>query len=151
MTTKASPQSNSSKSTPTSTQPRPPLTPADREALAGDLAKKAEAQSGPQVAPKARVTAPWHDLEPTSDKPTLPRDKSVFAQALKTIGAKPDGATLAEIKESFKEIPGSGPDGTMYHHDPKNLLKWQNQHRGWGFRMDPKTEKITLWEKGAKK
>lgn len=62
----------------------------------------------------------------------------MFSQALKTIRARADGATLDEIKESFREID-------LYHHDPLTLLRWQHDNRGWGFKMNPTTGRITVW------
>lgn len=142
---------------PTKTVPMKPgaptgaLKPEQREKLIADAQqRKAAAEAAepkPDATPRSRVTAPWQDLEPTSAKPTAPRDKTVFSVALALISARPDGATLAEIKEAFRTLPGQGPDGTMYHHDPKTLLTWQARNRGWGFRMDPKTQRVTVWEK----
>lgn len=120
------------------------LTPAAREKLIADEAVKRafEKQAAP-TAGKSRVTAPWQDL-PAGLQQTPPRDKTVFSAALACIEARPDGATLAEIKESFRTIPGNSGDGTMYHHDPKTLLTWQSKNRGWGFKMDPKTQRVTV-------
>lgn len=86
----------------------------------------------------ARRTSVWHDLPPTSATPQSPRDRTVFSQALKTIRARADGATLDEIKESFREID-------LYHHDPLTLLRWQHDNRGWGFKMNAATRRITIW------
>lgn len=87
---------------------------------------------------RGRRTSAWQDLPPTSATPQPPRDRTVFSQALKTMRARADGATLDEIKESFREID-------LYHHDPHTLLRWQHDNRGWGFRMDPTTRRITIW------
>ncbi len=86
----------------------------------------------------ARRSSTWQDLPPSSATPQAPRDRTVFSQALKTIRARADGATLGEIKESFREID-------LYHHDPLTLLRWQHDNRGWGFKMNPGTGRITLW------
>jgi hypothetical protein len=94
--------------------------------------------AGNGEAPPARRSHSWQDLPPTSAVPQDPRDRTVFSQALKTIRARTDGATLDEIKESFREID-------LYHHDPLTLLRWQHDNRGWGFRMNPATGRVTIW------
>jgi hypothetical protein len=101
-------------------------------------ARLAAAEDGPRP---VRRNSTWQDLPPASAAPQAPRDRTVFSQALKTIRARPDGATLDEIKESFREID-------LYHHDPLTLLRWQHDNRGWGFKMNPSTGRVTLWTWG---
>lgn len=147
----------------TSNQPTPmrtgepaKLTPEKRRQMIDEATAKKAAEEAAKTTvetvvakTKTRVTAPWQDL-PAGPKQIQPRDGSVFAQALKTLEAKPDGATLDEIKASFAELKGTGPNGTMLHHDVKTLLKWQSDNKGWGFKMDPKTGKITVVRASSK-
>lgn len=106
--------------------------------LARSATMGARLAAGENGARAGRRSSQWEDLPPTSASPQAPRDRTVFSQALKTIRARADGATLDEIKESFREID-------LYHHDPLTLLRWQHDNRGWGFRMNPATRRITLW------
>jgi hypothetical protein len=79
--------------------------------------------------PTPAATKPWADLPAKPDIQKEPRDKTVLACALKLLRERGrDGATLDEIKTSFKEI-------NLYHHDPKALLVWASKNRGWGFHM----------------
>lgn len=106
--------------------------------LAGRTTMGARLAASDQQPRPVRQASTWQDLPPTRAAPQAPRERTVFSQALKTIRARPDGATLDEIKESFREID-------LYHHDPLTLLRWQHDNRGWGFKMDPSTGRVTLW------
>lgn len=87
-------------------------------------------------------TTPWQDLAATPSMQKEPRDKTVLACALKLLRERGrEGATLEEIKESFKEI-------NMFHHDPKALLTWASKNRGWGFHQK-KDGRIILVTKSA--
>ena len=95
--------------------------------------------------PAIARTQPWADL-PAAAEQKEPRDKTVLACALKLLRERGrEGATLAEIKASFKEI-------NLEHHDPKALLVWASKNRGWGFHMKKDgSERIVLVTKPAEK
>ncbi len=112
-----------------------PLTKEARKALVAEAQTKKTADAGvnpSSVTSTPRRADPWHDLPANPALQKEPREKTTISQALKTIRNAPHGATLEEIKESFKEI-------NMYHHDPKRLLGFMSRERGWGFIM-PKPE-----------
>lgn len=98
---------------------------------------KTDRESAKQIPAVARV-APWVDLPAKADLQKEPREKTVLACALKLLRERGrDGATLVEIKESFRSIE-------MFHHDPKALLTWASKNRGWGFHMKQGTDRIVL-------
>lgn len=92
------------------------------------LTKGDKDKAAAKTAPVSRTT-PWADLPATPELQKEPRDKTVLACCLKLLRERGrEGATLQEVKESFKEI-------NMFHHDPKALMVWASKNRGWGFHM----------------
>lgn len=153
-------ESNKSQQGEKSTGPAPKLTEAARQKMIDDHAakKKAEeeaakkaaasapAQGGPAVVPEApkpakqRVEKPWEDLPPgVIDPAKRAKENTTIWSALKTLEeAGEKGATLEELKEGLKKI-------NMGHHSVKALLRWMNENRGYGFRMNKETQCITHW------
>lgn len=115
------------------------LSPAQEKA-AIDAHVAAQPTTTPEVIKAARKepapVTPWVDLPAYPALQKAPREKTTIAVALAET-SKEGGATLAEIKEALKAIE-------MGSHDPKQLLTWMSKNRGWGFRMEQATGKISL-------
>lgn len=130
----------------TPAQGNPVLSKEKRQQLIDEAAKRAtESQalvvSTPEAAPAkpaVRRVEPWIDLPADPSKgQKQPREKTVFSCALAIMASHESvgGATLEEIKESFKPIG-------MFHHDPKRLLVYMSKEKGWGFVMNPANGRI---------
>lgn len=80
----------------------------------------------------------WKDLPPTWPVPATFGRNPAHKLVLKLIESHPEGLTLQELDARLREL-GHGRT------DSAKLLVWLHDYRGWGFRMDPETSRISVW------
>lgn len=109
--------------------------------------------AGAKAEPKLQRTQPWVDLEPSPDGARIPRENTTMSIVLKCMNenagrtgaeARTPGATFEEMTEALKAFD-------LGHHSPRQLLKWMNGNRGWGFKMDEKTGRVVALHVGQPK
>ena len=102
-------------------------------------------ENDPFAAPAARAstavdirTTQWKDLPPTWPVPGTYGRNPAHKLILKLLESYPNGATLEELDARLTELGDRRTNSIK-------LLGWLHDYRGWGFRMDAETGRISVW------